>query len=238
MATEQAGTPEAATDGSVVDAGTPSAGTQDGSGLNAQQQQDFINMKVNRENDRKRIEAQDAEIRRLSDLAYGRGAQAATDPDAETYQALAQNSEFDPASRGAKRAWEEARVARLESELATNLTFIPEAKRKKVAEIVRATGFRANVEQALASLDDPETAAAHAEIVRLKAENERLKKQPSPAETQRSPAATIPADADAGAGEDKDMPRSDYVAILRGGGERANALMKAVANGKTKLTDG
>ena len=234
MATEQAGTPEAATDGSVVDAGTPSAGTQDGSGLNAQQQKDFMAMKVNLENERNIRRQREQEIERLSALAYGRGAQAATDPDAETYQGLSAIADSDVAANGAKRAWDEARAARFESQLSTDLHAVPRDKVAKVAFLVRSTGYKATVEQALASLEDPDAVAAQAEIARLKAENERLKKQGAPQEAQRNPAAAIPAEASALHTGATDMAWSEIRATYARGGAAAKELRDKMDAGQIR----
>lgn len=232
-----AGTPEPVKDDSG-NAGTPEP-VGEGSGLNAQQQSEWLALKVKAEQVNeatRKVAEKDAEIARLTALAYGRGAQA-TDPDAETIQTLKEQEAFDPQSRGVLMGLRSAARAEAEAFLATNLTFVPEGKREKVRDLIRATGYKASVQQALESLDDPAMREKETKIASLEAEVNRLKKQTTP-EVQRSPAATPPADADAGAGESlKDIPRSEYIAILNAGGQRATELMKAVASNKTKLTD-
>jgi hypothetical protein len=228
----QAGTPTPTPDDRT--AGTPAV-TKDDSGLNAQQQKEYLTLKQKAE-DYNKLEAamreKDLQIEELARRAYG-GGQAATDPYAEDIAALQQQAEFDPAARVTLRIAQKAEIAGAEAWLAKELLVVPEAKRAQVEDYIRTKGYSVGAKYAMRALTDPETQTLAQKLAETQAELEKLK---GARPNGTSPGFVVPATA-SGSGEvlDKITPQ-DYAAILKQGGANALKLMEAVGSGKTKLS--
>jgi hypothetical protein len=229
----QAGTPEPKQDGTVT-GGTPE-GAKDGSGSEDQKWQEALKWKQKAEDfnkvaEEKRIlEARNQELERI---AYGRGAGQATDPTAERLAALREAATYDPASWAALQSLETA--ARTEAEVwLTGATLsVPESKREQVKANIRNSGYKMSPEYALSLVTDPDAVVANDRVKQLEAENERLR---SAKPNGSSPAAATPSSM--GAQHSDTIKRSEYLAVLAQGGQRAKELMQAVGSNKTKLSN-
>lgn len=181
------------------------------------------------------LAAERARREELERIAYGGGARQATDPAAEMYAQLQEQAQFDPVAKAT--LYNMQRTARAEAEvwLANVLLTVPETKRDKVAHLIRLSQYQMSPEQALSTVSDPEAEVTAKRLAELQAENERLR---SAKPNGASPAATPPASASAGEDSQTEIKQSEYVAILRGGGQRALDLKRAVGEGRTKLSFG
>lgn len=217
---------------------------KDDSGLNAQQQKEWMALKQKAEQFNKMeqdLATERAKNEQLSRMAYG-GGQQATDPDAEAYNQALGMVDVDPVARVAVRSAQRTFVAEREAGLAHQLLKVPEAKRDNVAAIVRASGYQASVQDALSAVTDPETKTLAEKLAELQAENERLKGAKA---NGTSPASAVPANANADDGRTQEtIKRSEYLdALQRGQAEgateaekdRARALKQAVGSNKTKF---
>jgi len=239
----QAGTPTPAPDDSK--AGTPVA-AKDDSGLNAQQQKEYLTLKQKAE-DYNKLEAalqeKDAQLQELARRAYG-GGQAATDPYVQDIAALQQQAEFDPVARLTLRNIEATEMANAEAWLAKQLLTVPDAKRAKVENMIRVSGFRIGAKYAMEQMTDPETMTLAQQLAATQAELEKLKGH-KPNGT--SPGFVQPATASADDGKvQESIPRREYVAAISQAQQpgatdeqkaRARALMQAVGGNKTRLED-
>lgn len=232
MSEAQSGTP----DNTPVDTnngGTVGA-TQDGSGNDAQKWQEALKWKQKAEEFNRlerELQERNAQIEQLSRLAYG-GGQAATDPTAELMAKLQEQATFDPVAQATLLNMQETAMVKAEAWLTGQLAYIPASKRDKVASIVRNAGYQIGVSDALNMVTDPDTKTLAQQLAELKAENERLRV----AKTNGvSPSSVAPASASADDSKRETIPFSEYAAVLKQGGQRAQELMQAVGSGRTKL---
>lgn len=241
--TVQAGTPTPTPDDRP--AGTPVA-PKDDSGLNAQQQKEYLTLKQKAE-DYNKLEAalreKDAQIQELARRAYG-GGQAATDPRAELVQQLREQASYDPVAQATLLNMEDAAIARAEAWLAQRMTNVPDAKRAQVADYIRTKGYQVDETYAMKMLADPEAQTLAQRLAETQAELDRLKgAKPNGTSAAFAPSATTSAD---DGRVQETIKRADYQAILARGGangasdedrEAARALMRAVGSNKTKFED-
>ena len=238
MSEAQAGTP-AAEPGNSQPAGQVEAAT-DGSGLNAQQQKEWMTLKQKAE-DFNRIakekEALEARLAQMERLAVSQGAGQATDPMADEIAALRELAPVDPVARAALRNMEMTARAQAEAWLTGQLMSVPEAKRQQVATLVRNAGYQMGADEALSLVTDPDTKTMAQRLEELETENKRLKEravQPHGV----SPSTTQPA-SDAKVSDDiENMPWSEASAILKAGGDRARALRDKMDTRKVKIEHG
>lgn len=243
MSDVQAGTPTPTPDGS--DAGTPVA-PKDDSGLNAQQQKEYLTLKQKAE-DYNKLEAalreKDAQLQELARRAYG-GGQAATDPRAELVQQLREQAAYDPVAQATLLNMEDAAIARAEAWLAQRITNVPEAKKAQVADYIRTKGYQVDEQYALKMLSDPETQTLAQKLAETQAELERIKgAKPNGTSAAFTPSATTSAD---DGKVQETIKRADYQSIISRGAsrdasdderEKAKALMRAVGSNKTRFED-
>ena len=235
MSDAQAGTPPV-TNPENREAGQGSTG--DGSGLNAQQQKEFMVLKQKAEEfnrlaeEKRTLEARLAEVERL---AYSRGAGQATDPTAEMVAALREQSAYDPVAKATLMNMEMTARAQAEAWLAGQLSSVPESKRERVAGLVRNSGYQMGVSDALGMVTDPDAKSLAERLEEAEKEIARFK---SARPNGTSPAAAMPATASADdSGSPTEMKRSEYVAALKAGGQRAHDLMKAAGENRLKLVN-
>ena len=241
MSDVQAGTPTPTPDGS--EAGTPVV-QKDDSGLNAQQQKEYLTLKQKAE-DYNKLEAalreKDAQLEELARRAYG-GGQAATDPYVEDIAALQQQAEYDPVARVTLRSIQDNMDTKKELWLKDQLLAVPESKRSQVETMIRVSNFRIGAKYALDQMTDPETKTLAQQLADTKAELDRLKGH-KPNGT--SPGFVPPATASADDGKvPVTITRGEYQAVISAGAqngasdeekERARALMRAVGKNQTRF---
>ena len=235
MSDAQAGTPAVAPDGSG-NAGTPVAPSGDGSGLNAQQQKEYLTLKQKAE-DYNRLQREAEELRARVAMAEQMASMGprATDPMTELRSTLQAQAEYDPASKAALMAMAQNERLAAELWLSNALHGVPEGKKAQVAGLIRNSGYQMSVENALSLVTDPETMTLNERLAEAQKEIERLK---AAKPNGVSPASTVPASADAGeSGVRSEIKRSEYIATLKAGGDKARALMQAVGSNRTKLVD-
>ncbi len=235
MSNEQAGTPAATPEVRTDGAGTPAAPSGDGSGLNAQQQKEWMTLKQKAEEfnkveaEKKALEARLAEMERLS---VSRGAGQATDPMAELRATLQAQAEYDPASKAALIAMAQNERIAAEMWLTNELQAVPESKRSQVGALIRASSYGMSAKDALSIVTDPETSGTKSRVLELEAENARLKELAKQANGS-SPAFAIPASA---ASDNRDnMPWSEAQSLLKRGGPAARELRDKMDGGKVKI---
>ena len=235
MSTEQAGTP-ATPNPENSDAGQ--GGAPDGSGLNAQQQKEYMTLKQKAEEFNKLAEEKKALEAQLyaERAAYSRGAGQATDPQAEMLAQLREQAAYDPVAKATLFNMQMTAQAQAEAWLSGQLVSVPEAKRERVAALVRNAGYRMDISDALSMVTDPET-KTYAE--RLEEANREIARLKNAKPNGSSPASAVPAtaSADEGGGVQEQVKRSEYIATLKAGGDKARALMQAVGSNRTKLVD-
>lgn len=243
MSDVQAGTPTPAPDDRP--AGTPVAATDD-SGLNAQQQKEYMTLKQKAE-DYNRLEAalreKNQQLEVLARRAYG-GGQEATDPRVTLVEQLREQAQFDPVAQAALLNMEDAALARAEVWLGNELLKVPENKREGVADYIRTKGYQVGASYALNVLTDPDTKTLSQQLADTKAELDRLKGH-KPNGT--SPGFAAPASASADDGKVQEtIKRAEYQDILATGSakgaseaekDRARAIMRAVGSNRTKFDD-
>jgi hypothetical protein len=228
-----AGTPEPAKEVSQS-AGTPEATPEDSVTVSAQFKKEALESWKPAAERANALERQLGEERarreQLERLAYGGGAGQATDPNVELVQQLQEQAQYDPVAKAALMSMKSAAKAEAELWLTKVLHNAPESKRDKAADLIRLSGYQMSPEQALSMVTDPDAEATAKQLAELKQENERLKgvraNGASPATTTPSIPSSAPVET---------LKRSEYLAILKEGGERAKTLMQAVGNNKTKL---
>jgi hypothetical protein len=206
--------------------------------LNAQQKKEFLTLKLKAEEYNK-VEARAKELEAMlyaERAANSRGAGQATDPQAERLAALREASTYDPASWAALQSLEASARTEAEVWLTGQLMSVPDIKRDRVAGLVRQSGYRLGVSDALAMVTDPETKTLSEKLAEADKEIARLRGAKA---NGTSPANAVPAtsSADEGGGAQEEVKRSEYIATLNAGGPKARALMKAVGENKTKLVD-
>lgn len=233
MSEAQAGTPEPAKDDSQQ-AGTPEA-AKDDSGLNAQQQKEWMTLKEKAQKFNQMeadLAAEKARREELERLAYSGGARQATDPRAELVSQLQEQARYDPVAAATLMNMRDSLETKAEVWLSNELLRVPENKRTRVAALIRNSGFQMDASGALNVLEDPEAKTLAEQLAEMKAEVDRLKGAKA---NGASPAAVNPANASSDASRMTEIKRSEYTAILRAGGPRATELMKAVGSNETKL---
>lgn len=220
----QAGTPTETPE--TREAETPAVESADGSGLNAQQQKEWMTLKQKAENyNRLEKEKADLEARlvQMERLAFSRGAGTATDPEAERLAQLREQAAFDPMA--AELLATKHRQAVLEAEvwLQTELASVPATKRDQVAALIRNANYQMRANDALKLVTDPESDAAQKRLAELEAENARLKAraaQPNGA----SPAAVAPATSSGVENSKETIAWTEALRTLKRGGPEAKAL--------------
>lgn len=171
----------------------------------------------------------EAKSRELERLAYS--GKAATDPAEERIARLREQAPFDPVAAATLDLMAENAINRAELWLSNELQNVPPAKRNQVAMLVRNAQYQMNGQDALKLVTDPDTKTLEQQLSDAKAEIDRMK---GSKQNGVSPGATIPSPVDTGSDSIK---RSDYLAILRAGGDKAVALMKSVDVGKVKMVN-
>ena len=231
MSDGQAGTPPASQDG--TNGGTP-ATQKDGSGSDDQKWKEALVWKQKAEefnkvaDEKKALEARLAEMERL---AYSRGAGQATDPQAELIAQLREQAAYDPVARGTLMNMQMTAQAQAEMWLTQELLSIPEAKRAKVAGIVRGSGYQTSVANALSVVTDPDAESQRLRLAELEAENARLKERAT-LPNGASPAFAPPAQA---ASDNREtLPWSEAKHILKMGGPKAVELRNKMDSGTLK----
>ncbi len=235
MSDAQAGTPAVAPDDSK--AGTQGQTSGDGSGLNAQQQKEYLTLKQKAEDYNKLAREKEELAARLAaaEQVVSMGPRA-TDPRAERRALLQAQSEYDPAAAVALEALNNTEVLGAELWLSNELHGVPDSKKAQVAQLIRNSRYQMSASQALNLVTDPETLTLTERLSEAQKEIDRLKNaKPNGV----SPANAVPATASAGddGGFQPEIKRSEYIARLKAGGDAAKELMKAVGNNKTKLVD-
>ena len=232
----QAGTPAPNQDGTPT-GGTPASGG-DGSGGDEQKWQEALKWKQKAEEFNKLAEEKkliEARTQQLEQLVYSRGAGQATDPTAELVNRLREQAQYDDVAKATLMNMEMTARSQAEAWLAGQLISVPDAKRDRVAALIRNSGYQMGVSDALSMVTDPETKTLAEQLEHAQREIARLS---NAQKNGSSPAAAVPssasADDDSGV---KEMKRSDYIARIRAGGTTARDLMKAVGENRTKLVD-
>ena len=236
MSDAQAGTPTPPQDGTPT-GGTPATGG-DGSGDNEQKWQEALKWKQKAE-DFNRLEAEkkaiEARAQQLEQLVYSRGAGQATDPTAELVAQLREQAAYDPVAKATLMNMEMTARSQAEAWLAGQLISVPDAKRDRVAALVRNSGYQMGVSDALSMVTDPDTKTLSEQLEHAQREIARLS---NVQKNGSSPAAAVPSSANANDDSGlKEMKRSDYLARIRAGGQAAKDLMRAVGENRTKLVD-
>lgn len=227
---DQTGTPTPGQD-AVNETANPSNPAQDGS---EQKWQEALKWKEKAENFNRLQAERDALEQRLMQMervAYSGGVQTATDPNAELLKQLHEAAPYDPASRAALLAMQEAANARAEQWLLGELLSVPDNKRAKVAALVRQAGYQIGVQDALDVVTDPDAAAYRNRLAELQAENERLKQRTLP--NGASPSSAYPS-ADAGSYKGETMPWSEMSAAIKRGGEAAKSIRQKWDSGEIR----
>lgn len=231
MSDAQAGTPAVAPENS--EAGQAQAA--DGSGLNAQQQKEYMTLKQKAE-DYNKLEAKakemEARLAQMERLAVSQGREQATDPVADDIAALREQAAYDPVARATLRSMREAAEAKAEAWLSRQVADVPVAKRAQVEELIRAYGYQINAQDALKLVTDPDSSTSQSRIAELEAENARLKERAAQPHGV-SPAAVTPATT-SGATTKETMPWSEMSATLKRGGAAAAALREKMDSGAVK----
>jgi len=231
----QAGTPATPT---PENSNAGQGGAQDGSGLNAQQQKEYMTLKQKAEEFNKLAEEKKALEAQLyaERAANSRGAGQATDPQAAMVAQLREQAAYDPVAAATLMNMQDNAVTRAEAWLSQQLFSVPDAKRARVAALIRNSNYSLGVSDALAMVTDPETQTLAEKLAEADKEIARLRGAKA---NGTSPANTVPAtsSADEGAGAQEEIKRSEYIATLNAGGPKARALMKAVGENRTKLVD-
>ena len=210
-------------------------GSPDGSGLNAQQQKEYMTLKQKAEEFNKLAEEKKALEAQLyaERAANSRGAGQATDPQAAMLAQLREQATYDPVAAATLMNMQDNAVTRAEAWLSQQLFGVPDAKRDRVAALVRNSNYQLGVSDALAMVTDPETKTLAEKLAEAEATISRLKNA-KPNGT--SPASAVPATSSAGEdGTTTEMKHSEYLAALRAGGQRAHDLMKAAGENRLKL---
>jgi hypothetical protein len=216
-------------------AGQADAG--DGSGLNAQQQKEYMTLKQKAEEFNKLAEEKKALEAQLyaERAANSRGAGQATDPRAELLAKLREAAPYDPASAAGLLSLEQAAINEAETWLMDAVSSIPEPKRGLVKGLIRSSQYQMPVDRALSLVTDPETKTYAEKLEDAQREIARLK---NATKNGSSPASTVSAVSSADdVGTVKEIKRSEYIATLKAGGDDARALMQAVGSNRTKLVD-
>ena len=234
MSDAQAGTPTPPQDGTPT-GGTPATGG-DGSGDNEQKWQEALKWKQKAE-DFNRLEAEkkslEARAQQLEQLVYSRGAGQATDPTAELVNQLREQAQYDPVAKGTLMNMEMTAKAQAEAWLAGQLVSVPDAKRERVAAIIRNAGYQIGASQALEMVTDPDTKTLAERLQEAESEIARLKNAKP---NGSSPASAVPSTASADeTGTQTEMKRSEYVATLKRGGQAALDLMKAAGENRVRI---
>lgn len=233
MSDAQAGTPATTPENSNAGQGS---GAADGSGLNAQQQKEFMTLKQKAE-DFNKVKAErdtlEQRIVQMEQAIYSRGAGQATDPTADLVNQLREQAQYDPVARGTLLNMEMTVKAQAESWLANELVSVSAVKRDRVAGIIRNSGYQIGAAKAEEMVTDPETKSLADKLQEAENEIARLKNAKA---NGSSPASAVPSTASADDdGSAKEMKRSEYLSVLKQGGQRAHDLMKAVGENRTKL---
>ena len=235
MSDAQAGTPAVAPDDRT--AGTPAATGGDGSGLNAQQQKEYLTLKQKAEDynklakDKAELEARLAAAEQMASMGP-----RATDPMTELKSTLRAQAEYDPASKAALVSMAQNEQLAAELWLANEIVGVPEGKKPQVMQLIRNSGYQMSAQYALSLVTDPDTLTLNERLAEAQKEIERLKGAKA---NGVSPATTVPATSSAGddGNSPKEVKRSEYIAILNAGGDKARALMQSVGTNKTRLVD-
>jgi hypothetical protein len=244
MSDAQAGTPPSPDD--RKEAGTPGTG-QDGSELNAQQKSEWMAWKQKAEHYNRleqELAAEKARAQELERIAYGGGARQATDPRAALVAQASEQAQYDPIAQLALQNTRDNMEMKAELWLSNQLLAVPPAKQAQVAALIRNAGYQMDANYALGLVTDPEAKTLHEQLATTRAELERLK---GAKPNGYSPASAVPATASADDGPAPEkIPRAEYLQVVSRGSqkdatdadrERARALMRAVASGKSNLED-
>jgi hypothetical protein len=206
--------------------------------LNAQQQKEYMTLKQKAEEFNKLAEEKRALEAQLyaERAAYSRGAGQATDPQAEMLAQLREQAAYDPVARATLMNMQMTAQAQAEAWLSGQLVSVPEAKRERVAALVRNSNYQMGAVEALSMVTDPETKTLAERLAESEREIARLKNAKP---NGSSPASAVPAtaSADESGGVQEKVKRSEYISILKAGGDRARALMQSVGSNRTKLVD-
>ncbi len=232
MSDAQAGTPAITPENSNAGQGS---GAADGSGLNAQQQKEYMTLKQKAEEFNKVKAERDTLEQRLAQMEafVSRGAGQATDPTTELVHQLREQAQYDPVAKGTLMNMDMIVKAQAEAWLAGQLLSVPEAKRERAAAIIRNANYQKDASDALEMLTDPEAKSLAERLQEAENELARLKNaKPNGSSPASAVPSTASADDDGGV---KEVKRSEYLATLRAGGQRAHDLMKAVGENRTKL---
>lgn len=238
MAEAPAGTP-ASTQDDRKDTGTPAETKEDSVTVSAQFKKEALESwkpaaeKVNKLEEE--LKSERAKREELERLAYGGGARQATDPTAELVAQLQEQAQYDPVARAALMNMQSNATTQAELWLSRVLLTVPDTKRDKVASLIRLSNYQMSPEQALSTVSDPDSEATAKKLAELEAEMARLKNvKPNGS----SPSTTPPATVSAGEDAQTEIKQSEYLAILRQGGQRALDLKRAVGESKTRLVMG
>jgi hypothetical protein len=232
MSDAQAGTPAITPENSNAGQGS---GVADGSGLNAQQQKEYMTLKQKAEEFNKVKAERDTLEQRLAQMEafVSRGAGQATDPTAELVNQLREQAQYDPVAKGTLMNMEMTAKAQAEAWLAGQLVSVPDAKRERVAAIIRNAGYQIGASQALEMVTDPDTKTLAERLQEAESEIARLKNAKP---NGSSPASAVPSTASADeTGTQTEMKRSEYVATLKRGGQAALDLMKAAGENRVRI---
>lgn len=231
----QAGTPAPSSSDRV--AGTDGAKAGDGSGNDAQKWEEALKWKQKAE-DYNKITKELEETRQalMQTQQMFSTANRATDPMTELRSTLQAQAEYDPASKAALVAMRQNEHLAAELWLSNELLKVPDAKKSRVADLIRNSGYQMGAEGALSMVTDPETKTLAEKLAEAEKTIERLKNAKP---NGSSPASAVPATSSASedGGSPKELKRSEYIARLKAGGDDARALMKAVGSNQTKLVD-
>jgi len=214
MSDALAGTPPPTTERSG-DAQT-STGGADGSGLNAQQQKEYLTLKQKAEEFNKvkaDLEAKERELAQLK--ANAGGGTTATDQTPGFIQQLRESAGMgDVASQAAL-------LNIYENWLNESTASVPESKRAQVKALIRNSGYQMSPDYALTLVTDPKAGELQKRVQELETENQQLK--------TAKPNGVSPAATGAASGSERSseaMPWSEAKVILQGGGPRALELRK------------
>lgn len=237
MSDAQAGTPAVPAESSPK-AENQQANAQDGSGLNAQQQKEWLTLKQKAEDYNKlQREAEELRARLAATEQMFNTANRATDPMIELRSTLAAQAEYDPASKAALIAMAQNERMAAELWLSDQLLAVPAAKRDRVAALIRNAGYQMSAEHALSLVTDPEAKSLADKLAEAERELERLR---TARPNGSSPSTTTPATSSASdsvGASPREIKRSEYIERLKAGGPEARALMESVGSNKTKLVD-
>lgn len=212
-------------------------GAADGSGLNAQQQKEWMTLKQKAEEFNRVAEEKKALELRLAQMEQlvSRGNVQATDPQADLVNRLREQAQYDDVAKATLLNMEMTARAQAEAWLAQQLVSVPEVKRERVAGLVRSSNYQMGVDTALNMVTDPEVKSYEE---RLREAEETITRLKGAKHNGSSPSATTPATASADeSGSQSEMKRSDYIAALKNGAPNAKELMRAAGSGKLKLVD-